>query len=163
MCKQLLQKKRIKTVKDYVCVDCQRIFIRNTNLKRHMKICKKKQTKPDQKILLTENKKSIEYVYLLTENKKSLEYVYVFKLREHILLHEDVYKIGLTTRTVSKRLSEYPKGSICYFSIDVPNCSITEREIINKFCEEFKQRKDIGTEYFEGPILKMIETINFIL
>ena len=124
-----------------ICIYCNKEFSRPDVRKRHEISCNKTTSK----------------------NPTNTEFIYIFKLREHILLHEDVYKIGMTTRTVSKRLSEYPKGSICYYSYDVPQSNLTESDIIKTFSKKFTQRSDIGREYFEGSILKMIESINHLV
>ena len=146
-------------MKIYICSGCNHTTNHRNDMRKHLN--KKNKCNPNINEYIVNDKRTNGNKKII--KRQNIGYIYIFKLREHILLHEDVYKIGLTTRTVSKRLSEYPKGSICYFSFDVPNCNMTENQIIKKFSEKFKQRTDIGTEYFEGPVLKMIETINFII
>lgn len=84
------------------------------------------------------------------------ECVYLLQEREFIKTKENIYKIGRTSRTIKKRLTGYPKKSKLIFHKEVQNSRNIEKIIKNKFCEEFKQRKDIGTEYFEGNVDKMI-------
>jgi hypothetical protein len=93
-------------------------------------------------------------------NKMSLNYIYLLKEREFINSGEDVYKIGKTTQNNDNRFRQYPKNSILLFQSICSECSSIEKNIISKFCVEFKQRKDIGIEYFEGNFMLMI---NYLL
>lgn len=91
------------------------------------------------------------------------EYVYIIHLREFILLEKPIYKIGKTTQSITKRLSQYPKGSIPYYIAPVTNCTEAENRIKKKFNKHFKKCTDIGSEYFEGDVFVMKDTIEMIL
>ncbi|BCS83782.1 DNA primase [Cotonvirus japonicus] len=65
--------------------------------------------------------------------------------------------MGKTERTIELRSQSYPKGSQLLFLIPVNDYGQLETIVKNKFIEIFKQRKDIGVEYFEGDSGKMVE------
>lgn len=79
------------------------------------------------------------------------EYVYLLIEREFIHKNEPVYKIG-QTKNLKTRIRAYPKNSKLVLSFIVNNCKVVERSIMKVFKEKFKQRLDIGTEYFEGHL-----------
>ena len=82
---------------------------------------------------------------------------YVIKDDIEIILEKDVFKIGETGRCLSVRVSEYPEDTEYIFLACTINAKKIENEIIKEFKINFKQRLDIGTEYFQGDIDKMIE------
>lgn len=86
-------------------------------------------------------------------------YIYLLQEREFVNKKESVYKIGRTKQENSKRIKQYPKGTVLLFQIICNDCSITEKAIISIFKEKFKHRKDIGNEYFEGNYQTMIDII----
>ena len=85
------------------------------------------------------------------------ECVYLLQEREFIKTKENIYKIGRSSRLIKERLKGYPKNSKLIFHKEVLNSRNIEKKIKTQFCEEFKQRKDIGSEYFEGDIIQMIK------
>lgn len=87
---------------------------------------------------------------------EEVESLYIIQLRESIRLCEDVYKVG-KTKVMCKREKQYPKGSKVIIVIEVDDCNIAEKNMIKYFKEKFKQRRDFGTEYFEGNINEMID------
>lgn len=87
-------------------------------------------------------------------------YVYLLQEREFINANQSVFKVGRTRQENSKRLKQYPKGSVLKLQITCNDCISLERQILAKFRSIFKQRTDIGSEYFEGSCDKMIEIIN---
>lgn len=88
-----------------------------------------------------------------------MEYIYLLQLREHVNKEEGVYKIGRTKQTNLKRFQSYPKNSKLYLLISVEDCVSKEKDIIGYFRRKYKQRRDIGLEYFEGDKCKMMEDI----
>ena len=91
------------------------------------------------------------------------EYVYLLQEREFIKSDENVFKIGRTTQEISKRLGGYPKGTkICCFN-NVKNCFFVEIILKKEFKKKFKQRVDIGIEYFEGNLCEILATFNKII
>lgn len=72
---------------------------------------------------------------------------------------EPVYKLGKTEQEGLKRSTQYPKDSVIEIHLRVDDCHEMERELIAQFKNEFKQRPDIGTEYFEGDRNLMVLAI----
>jgi hypothetical protein len=85
-----------------------------------------------------------------------MNYCYIVQEREHIRTNENIYKIGKTKQENLKRIQNYPNGSKLIIQIEVIDCDIFEKEIIQKFKEKYEQKKLIGTEYFEGNKSEMI-------
>jgi len=87
------------------------------------------------------------------------QYIYLLQEREFIKTKEHVYKVGMTKKENHERFNQYPKGSVLLFQIICNNCKNMEKLVLKKFKETFKQRKDIGNEYFEGEYKSMIDII----
>lgn len=87
------------------------------------------------------------------------QYIYLLQEREFIKTKEHVYKVGMTKKENHERFKQYPKGSVLLFQIICNNCKNMEKLVLKKFKETFKQRKDIGNEYFEGEYKSMIDII----
>lgn len=83
-------------------------------------------------------------------------YIYLLQEREFISLKQNIYKIGKTTQENLKRFLQYPKQSLLLAQISCSNCSLAETALKSVFQQKFKQRKDIGIEYFEGNVNEMI-------
>ncbi len=88
-----------------------------------------------------------------------MEYVYLLQEREFIKTGEPIYKVGMTKQEGLMRFKSYPKGSRLLIHICCTDSRTVEREIIKLFCEKFKQRLDIGFEYFEGDYKSMIKYV----
>lgn len=88
-----------------------------------------------------------------------MNYIYIIHLREYFNTNQNIYKIGKTKQELFKRFKQYPKGSQLISQYDCSDCDIVEKNIINLFKNKYIQRKDIGTEYFEGDILQMKDDI----
>ena len=84
----------------------------------------------------------------MCETKMTTSYIYILQTREFI--GKNVYKIGRTEQENLKRFHQYPKGSILLFLLDCKNCRNIEGQVKILFKEQFKHRKDLGNEYFEG-------------
>tara|TARA_B100001059_G_scaffold236345_1_gene286324 strand:+ start:1830 stop:3365 length:1536 start_codon:yes stop_codon:yes gene_type:complete len=87
------------------------------------------------------------------------QYIYLLQEREFIRTNDNVYKVGMTTKENYERFRQYPKGSVLLFQMICNNCKNIEKLVLKKFKETFKQRKDIGNEYFEGEYKGMIDII----
>jgi hypothetical protein len=87
-----------------------------------------------------------------------LQYVYLLREREFIRLNENTFKVGKTTQEPYKRFSGYPKGSEVLAFIAVGDCHKMETEILEHFREHFQQRKEYGSEYFQGDRDKIIHS-----
>ena len=86
------------------------------------------------------------------ENIKN--FIYIIKEREFINSNQNIYKIGKTINP-KQRLGSYPKGSQVYLIQPCRDCDVAEREILKIFKYKFKERKDLGNEYFEGDVMNM--------
>ena len=62
-----------------------------------------------------------------------------------------------------ERFNQYPKGSILLFQMICTNSKSIEQILIKKFKALYVQRKDIGTEYFEGDYNQMMDVIYKVL
>jgi len=62
-------------------------------------------------------------------------------------------------KKILNELKQYSKGSELIIQLQCENCDIIEKNLIIIFKESFRQRTDIGTEYFEGDKDKMQEII----
>ena len=99
----------------------------------------------------------------MSDSVMSTNYIYLLQEREFIKTNEQIYKIGRTTKENHTRFNQYPKGSVLLFQMICNNCVNAEVNIIGQFKERLKQRKDIGTEYFEGDFNIMIEIIYYTI
>lgn len=88
--------------------------------------------------------------------------IYLIYVREFLLQNIPIYKIG-KTEDICSRIKQYPKGSVLVYSCYSDNIKKSEDEIIELFSTKFKQRRDIGTESFEGELKEMISFIHTIV
>jgi hypothetical protein len=86
--------------------------------------------------------------------------IYLLQEREFLKDKEDTYKIGHTTQKLLTRMSQYPKGSRIVYSSVVPNSKDSETNLKKLFNEKFTHKPEYGTEYFNGNLYEMIQTIN---
>jgi hypothetical protein len=84
-----------------------------------------------------------------------MEYVYLLREREFKNLNQPIYKIGKSKQINCQRITDYPKNSELVVIVSLKDCNKTENIIIDLFKNEFKQRLDIGNEYFQGNVKKM--------
>ena len=90
-------------------------------------------------------------------------YIYLLKEREFIKTNENIYKLGKTKQNNENRIKQYPKGSKLFLLKICYDCDKMENILLASFRKKFKQRKDIGREYFEGEYNDMIKNIENIL
>ena len=88
-----------------------------------------------------------------------MEHVYLIQLGMNVALKNNIYKIGRTTQINDNRIKQYPKGSELILLVTVDNCIFIENKIKILFKQKYTQRKDIGTEYFEGNYINMRNNI----
>lgn len=87
------------------------------------------------------------------------EYIYLLQEREFVKSGENIYKIGKTKQPNLCRILNYPIGTILIIQLRCKDCDEKEKEIINHFKQKYKQRRDIGSEYFEGDCDEMSDDI----
>ena len=92
-----------------------------------------------------------------------VEYIYLIQEREFINAKKEIYKPGRTAQENGKRFVSYPKDSKLLLQIACKDCLMTENIILKQFKEKYKQRKDIGREYFEGNYEEMMNDIMTII
>jgi len=153
----------------YECNVCKKVFTHRQNLHRHknnVKCSPPKDQKDSEveelKQELRDLKEQINNSRQITSNStvdnKVNGIIYLLLEREFIKTGENVYKVGKTSN-INKRMSKYPKGSFLYFSVVSDDIDRDEKEILSVFENEFIQRRDIGSEYFEGDNKLMIKQI----
>ena len=89
-----------------------------------------------------------------------IDTIYLLQVRE--FLGTNIFKIG-RTYDINSRYKHYPKNSILLFYSSCSDSVTIEKKIIYEFIKKYKQRKDIGTEYFEGDYTTMVRDIKIIL
>jgi hypothetical protein len=98
-------------------------------------------------------------------NPEDIQYIYLLQEREFKNYNIPVYKLGKTKQINNLRFNAYPKGSLLLSQLCCNNCDDCERQIISLFDKKYKNRDDIGREYYEGNyrsmILDIIEVINY--
>lgn len=85
-------------------------------------------------------------------------YIYIIHVREFINSAKAIYKVGRTA-DICKRTNQYPKDSRLVYTMFVADMFKIETEVIKLFRKDFRQRVDIGREYFEGNLEDMIKVI----
>jgi hypothetical protein len=96
----------------------------------------------------------------VVEEENLCEYIYLLREREFVRMNEPVYKIGRTKQAPNDRFTGYPKGSEIELYVRVNDSVNAEKQLVNLFKREFKQRKDYGNEYFEGDVKLMVKSIS---
>jgi hypothetical protein len=82
-------------------------------------------------------------------------YVYIIHEREFAEKDANIYKFGRTF-DIFTRFKQYPKKSILLLSLHSTNPISHERIILDALRRTFLNRRDIGSEYFQGSLSKMI-------
>lgn len=86
-----------------------------------------------------------------------MNYIYLLQVRE--FLGTNIYKLGKTKKENLVRFNQYPKGSRLISQFDCKNCDVCERTLIHLFSTKYIQRREYGTEYFEGDVVSMKDDI----
>ena len=136
----------------YKCGKCNKDFTNIKALNRHSKetVCGKSTITQISSIVVTNNTKII--------NNK-FDYIYLIE-KFDVNNKEYIYKFGKSKRECSKRLKEHGKEGKVLLIIDVDNCDISEKHILNilKKTVNIKQC-DFGNEYFICNDKKYIKSI----
>lgn len=82
----------------------------------------------------------------------------VYLIENSAYKYDSVFKIGMTTRTMYKRFSEYPGGSkiIKYSELKYIPCKSMEKILLYMFQSIYIFKRNLGLEYFKGDINDMI-------
>jgi hypothetical protein len=167
-------------IKKYNCNYCYREFINYQNRWKHEKVCKEKgkktkeqeleitKLKKEQELEITKLKKELEMKNNIIQNSlqpiqpKQIQnggHIYLIQEREFMNANQNVYKIG-RTKDINQRVKGYPKDSRLCYTRWTPNIEQYEKEIIDLFKMNFINKKEIGSEYFEGDENIMINQIH---
>lgn len=87
------------------------------------------------------------------------EYIYLIQERESMRCNDNVFKIGRTAQEPNNRMKGYPNDSRLLLTVIVNDSVNAETDLIRTFKGKFKNRKDIGKEYFEGNPVEMMNII----
>ena len=90
------------------------------------------------------------------------EGIYLLREREFARLNETIYKIGRSIN-IKTRMNSYPKGSDIELMMGCNDSIKCEKQLLEIFRNTFIQRKEYGSEYFEGDKQEMIAIITNIL
>ena len=85
--------------------------------------------------------------------------MYIIKEREFINARSPVFKVGYSD-ALPVRMKSYPKGSIILATMRVNNGRSTERKVLAALRSQFIHRRDIGSEYFEGPLVDIVHVFH---
>jgi len=95
------------------------------------------------------------------KNDKPKVQGFLYLIQPEEFKNTSTYKIGMTTRTIDKRMAEYNNPRI-YLTTESNNIKSHEKALISAF--EYKFGKPVhGREYFSGNINEMIELFNYIV
>lgn len=89
--------------------------------------------------------------------------IYLIYPNEYRIKNLQIFKVGRSEQADCRRLSGYDQGYKVLFWNSCLCDKKLERIIIQLFKLKYSQRKDIGTEYFEGDWRLMIQDIMLIL
>ena len=90
------------------------------------------------------------------------EGIYLLREREFTRLNENIYKIGRSIN-IKTRMNSYPKGSNIELMMGCNDSIKCEKQLLEIFRTTFIQRKEYGSEYFEGDKQEMIAIITNVL
>ena len=151
----------------YKCNKCNKDFTNIKALNRHSKetVCGKSNITQISSITSSSSTSSTSSTNTELNNNESnnnitsFEYVYLIE-KFDVNNKEYIYKFGKSNREYSKRLKEHGNEGKVLLIIDVDNCKISERHILNilRNTENIKQCA-FGNEYFICNDKKYIKSI----
>ena len=153
---QKLQKEEIQKEKK----ELQLLRKQNEELKKTQKQI---QLQNEELQKLQQDKYQTNTLPIENKDKFTTNFIYLIIEKEYITNNEDIFKIGKTTQKRLKRFDKYKSGSILLSYNRCTDCHKSEKEIIKFFKIKYKQRLDIGLEYFEGNHEDMIDDIYSII
>ena len=89
------------------------------------------------------------------QNTNNSGYIYLIIEREFINSNQEIYRLGKTKKTIQALSASYPLSSRICIYILCNDYNNIEKELYKLFKEHYKQRLDIGYNYFEGNSSKM--------
>lgn len=93
-------------------------------------------------------------------NQGEVGHIYLIREREFVNTNEPIYKIGKSIN-IKSRMPSYPKNSVIIAIFHTKRFDVhrIERELISICDKRFKQRKDIGREYYEADVNDLVNEI----
>lgn len=88
--------------------------------------------------------------------------LYILQTRHCIQMRIPVYKVGRAS-DAGRRLQQYPKGSRLIVRLPVSHMLASERIMLAICNNNFVQRKDFGTEYFQGDICLIVGILAMVV
>lgn len=85
-------------------------------------------------------------------------YIYLVWQREFVNRNEPVYKVGRTGNIITRML-QYPKGSEVVLAVCTCDMFASELKVRTELSDYFINRTDIGREYYEGDVNRMLNII----
>ena len=156
--KETLKSDKDVKVKKFECQKCEKKYVRKKEYSRHILNCtglKSSQCPTCEKFF---SSKQSKYQHIknvkcsppedISEPHKNS--VYLLIEREFMASKQNIFKIGRSVN-VCNRTKRYPKGSQLLVVLPCIDSCVSECNIQKVFSEKFTQRKDIGSEYYEGP------------
>jgi hypothetical protein len=84
--------------------------------------------------------------------------VYIIQLPQH---HgSNIFKFGRSKNLTTQRFQSYPVGTNIFFICACSDCVTGEEELLNMMKKNFTHRTNIGSEFFEGDVIEMINLVN---
>jgi hypothetical protein len=94
-----------------------------------------------------------------------MPFIYVVHEREFRRFNEPIWKVGYTDQTIEQRLRGYTRDSIAILTAAVSDGRGAEAMLL-KFLDDapsIKCRRDIGREYYEGPLTSLAVVFGSIM
>jgi len=85
-------------------------------------------------------------------------YIFIVWPTDYQKNNECVYKIG-STKDIKLNMETFPKKSVLILNIHVKNMTCIHKHVSKQFKEDFKERLDVGKDFFEGNVGDMMKAI----
>lgn len=106
-------------------------------------------------LALTQEKELVE---VRSKHRNGPGEIYIAQMYQSIILNDSVYKIG-RAYDAGIRVKGYPKGSVLICRLAVSRMEDAENAMKHLCCHDVVQRRDYGSEYFEGTVDMMIKKL----
>lgn len=118
---------------------------------------------PNKTIKIISEQKTHDKIYQEKINNSKIEHYYIYILQEKYFIKtkQNIFKIAYTSKNIIQKYKEHPKNSNLLFCCPLNSkiCKDYENIIIKQFSSKFIQKKEIGIEYFEGELNKLLLTL----
>ncbi len=141
----------------FMCNDCKSEFKYKTSLYKHKRISRCSKTKISNDIdntltttIITNETNNTEIINNDTINNDITSFKYIYLIEKFDVNNKEyIYKFGKTNREYSKRLKEHGDEAKLLLILDVDNCNVMEKKILNILSNTENIRKcSFGNEYF---------------